>query len=38
MGQGHTVKKKGWRKMVPDVAECKTFSNIQELFYSIWNK
>jgi hypothetical protein len=32
------VKKKGWRKRVPDDAACKTFFEIQELTNSVWNK
>jgi hypothetical protein len=28
---GPVVKKKGWRKRVPDDAECKTFSEIHKL-------
>ena len=35
---GPVVKKKWWRKRVPDDAECKTFSEVQELTNSIWNK
>jgi len=35
---GPVVKKKNWRKRVPDGAECKTFSEIQELANFIWNK
>jgi len=41
-GVGHgavgPVKKKDWRKRVPDDAECKTFSEIQILTNPIWNK
>jgi len=35
---GPFVKKKGWRKRVPDDAECKIFSEIQELTNSNWSK
>jgi len=35
---GPVVKKKGRRKRIPDDAECKTFSEIQELTNSTWNK
>jgi hypothetical protein len=35
---GPVVKKKGWRKRVSDDAEYETFSEIQKLTNSIWNK
>jgi hypothetical protein len=32
------IRKKGWRKQVPDDAECKSFSDIQEFVNSICKK